>query len=171
MSFLRSIYFNANGTYSVSVLFFTGSVCQFGGTQIFNYTHGGTYTLNNAVTTPANSTEIAFTTVTSDLIIYAGSGVGSTWAGYFNAYCPGGPTNFSTVGTSMRSEAGRTCSHLSGPAFVFPQFPSIGTMTYDVISLDSVTSPTTFSSSIANNIFLMGRFASYPTALGMTYNF
>jgi hypothetical protein len=171
MSFLRSIHMNTNNTYSVTVMFFTGTVCHLGGTQIFNYTQNGSFTTGNVTTTPANATEVAFTVTNSSLTIYAGSGVGSTWAGYFNSYCPGGPTNFSTVATSSRNEAGYTCMHVSNPAFVFPTFPTDGSTTYDVISLDSVSNPTNFITSSSINLFYMGQSASYPTTQTMTYAF
>lgn len=120
--------------------------------------------------TPASATQVKFTASSSSLTMYAGSGIGATWAGYFNSFCPGGPT-FSTVGTSSNSMAGRTCLHVSSPAFVFPTFPADGTEFYDVLSLDSKTAPTAILTSTTINLFMMGQYSTYPTTQDFSYGF
>lgn len=171
MSLYRSVTLNTDGTYHLSIFLFTGSVCQMGGTQIFNYTQWGVYALSLVTTSPANATQVMYTTTSNSLTVYGGSGIGSTWAGYFNTYCPGGPTNFNTSGTSSRSESGITCSHLSNPSFSFPTFPADGSIFYDVILLNSTTNPTFFNTSTPVSIFMMGQFASYPTNANYRFAF
>lgn len=172
MSLYRSVTLNNDGTYHLSIFLFTGSVCQLGGTQIFNYTQWGVYALSLVTTSPANATQVIYTTTSNSLTVYGGSGVGSTWAGYFNTYCPGGPTNFNTSGTSSRSQSGITCSHLSNPSFSFPTFPADGSVFYDVILLNpSETNPAFFNTSTPVSIFMMGQFASYPTNANYSFAF
>lgn len=171
MSILKSITLNTNLTYSVTLYLFTGTVCQAGGTQIFAYNQSGSYSINTTVaTSPAGATQLTYTSSSSSLTVYAGTGIGSTWAGYLNSYCPGGPT-FSTTGTSSGDEGGRTCMHLSAPSISFPIFPANGTVFYDTILLDSVSTPTLMTTSTAVNLFLMGQYSSFPTGTGFSYTF
>lgn len=170
MSILKSISLNTNLTYSISIYLFTGTVCQAGGTPIFTYSQSGNYSIGSVAATPAGATEMMYTSTSSNLTVYAGSGIGSTWAGYLNSYCPGGPT-FSTSATSSGDEGGRTCMNVGSPSFSFPTFPSNGTVFYDTINLDSVSSPTILTTSTAINLFLMGQYSSYPTGTGFNYTF
>ena len=171
MSMYRVVTLNGDGTYHLSIFLFTGSVCQMGGTQVFNYTQWGHYTLGAVSSRPMNATQVIYTTTANSLTIYAASSIGSTWAEYFNNHCPGGPTNFSTTGTSSRAESGVTCSSISNPAFSFPTFPADGSVFYDVILLTPEENPTSFSVGTPVNIFIMGQFSGFPDNANYNFSF
>jgi hypothetical protein len=165
-SMVQLLSLNANNTYSANVFFYSGTVCQFGGTSIMTYSQSGTWSTDQLATTPSNATEMIFTVSTSELTIYAGSGIGATWAGYMNSFCPGGPT-FNSTGTSTFSIAGRTCSKVSVPDFTLPTFASVGSITYNI---GIFAAPINITLGAGQDIFNMGS-GIYPTTANVVWTY
>ncbi len=171
-SMLPAIYFSAAGNYHIDMAFYTAANCQFGaGNEAFAYTSFGAFSL--ATSNVAGMTPIVFVSGGANntiVTMYAGSNAsGATWAGYFNADCTSNP-GFSVVANGWKDVAGNTCTHSGAPDFTFAQFPANSTTWYNLIGLDSVSSPTTVTITLPDNIWAPGLAAGFPTTAG-SYTF
>jgi len=156
-----------DGTYNFYVSFYTGTACEFGGTEIMSMEQGGIY----SVTAHDGHTNVLAFTQSSDalLTVYGGSSPGSKFAGYLNSSCGSPALKFSGSATVTQVMSGRTCARASDPALHWPPFPSAtgSSKTIGIFSLN----PHTLTIGKPANYWLPGSPRDLPTRADLVFTY
>jgi len=178
-SFQRVLSLGTGLGYLFNVYFYDNTTCTVSG-EMAVYTQSGNYAIGSLTTTPSGATQIQYTVTQTQLTVYAGTSgavslAAGVLAGNLNSDCGGSGFSFSTTAQSsvasnwspyQFASSSITCNtgNLS-----LPTFYDNGTVFYDVVLLNSATSPTTFTVSPNISIFHPGQFSTYPTTASEVY--
>lgn len=161
-SYLETIDLNADETYRYEQYWFSGSVCQLGGTSQFRYTQEGTFDMGAITTSPVGATQILFTVTSSYLQTFGSTtdSVASYWETRFNtgAVC-GANFTFNPAGGTDYSPGGATCAS-AGDNWSLPMFPNNTNNIHNVVVLDTAAQTLT----VSENTILW-----YPGSAGGSY--
>ncbi|MBC7429351.1 MAG: hypothetical protein H7336_12105 [Bacteriovorax sp.] len=156
-SYLTSFSSNASGTYSLDVAFYTGTVCQFGGTPMFSFSQSGVISPQGAATSPSGATQLIFT-VTANYVTPYSAG----WATNLNNACGIGAI-FSNGAT--HNVTGMNCASTSAANGII-NFSATNAALYNVATLSGKA----FSIGIPTSVWEIGN-GGYPASTGLNFTY
>lgn len=136
-SYLNYLTFNANGSYSFTQFYYTGTATCQGGSSAFTYTQTGLINPVGLATTPSGATQIELTSDETLITFY-----NQTIKGHFTTACPTFTLNHTA--NSARNADTPPCN--VGSDVFFDEFTGDVNTTYNVFTLDTTSNPDVLSS-------------------------
>jgi hypothetical protein len=166
-SYVQTYSLNADGTYSMSINFFSSTQCQNGGGYNFiSFSQSGIWSVDGAGAV-SNSSNIKFTVNGApNLTVYGATSLGHDIAGYLNAACA---TTFNHSATKSLDMTDLNCIRASSPTFNWT-FPGT-TGTVGTIGVLSSTPSKTLKIAQPSIIWYPGDFGSYPSSVNFTLTY
>lgn len=158
-SYLETIRFNANETFSYDQYWYTGTVCQLGGTSLFAYTYSGTFAMG-AVTTEG-FTKIDLSITASYMSVFPSVTVGDYFKAQFQTGTCANAMDFSLSNTDT-SVTTTSCNNV-GHNWVLSQF-ALHVPIYNVLTLDTNANVLSLGANSAQ-WYVGNTFATYPTTV------
>lgn len=158
-SYQESITFNANETFSYSQYWFTGTVCQLGGTSLFAYNYSGTFAMGGVTT--EGFTKIDLNITASYMATYPGTAPGD----YFKTQFEAAATCANFMVFTGNTDTTVTTTSCSNPThnWNLSQF-AMHVPVYNVLSLDTNANVLSLGANSAQ-WYVGNTFATYPTTV------